>query len=165
MAARGECGVGWWVSWWEWVTHWWECRVVLLPALVQLLGLACRACRLPACLAPNPPPPCLPPLPTLPQSPMGRPGLPVSVLVGHGGPASFVDFHPALPDALLSASFDGTCRIWTARDAAAPPIVLGADPLRFGLTGHAVTRWVVGERLHCWAFDGRLDLVCKAHAA
>ncbi|KAL4448446.1 hypothetical protein ABPG75_005665 [Micractinium tetrahymenae] len=69
----------------------------------------------------------------------GRPGLPVSVLVGHGGPAAFVDFHPTRPDALLSASFDGTCRIWRARDASAPPIVLTVDP-RFGLSGHAVTR-------------------------
>ncbi|PSC70372.1 WD40 YVTN repeat-like-containing domain,Bromodomain isoform [Micractinium conductrix] len=70
----------------------------------------------------------------------GRPGLPVSVLAGHAGPAAFVDFHPTLPDALLSASFDGTCRIWRARDAAAPPVVLRIDPTRFGLSGAAVTR-------------------------
>lgn len=70
----------------------------------------------------------------------GRPGLPVSVLVGHGGPAAFVDFHPTIPGALLSASFDGTCRIWRAADAAAPPIVLRVDPLRFGASGTAVTR-------------------------
>lgn len=77
----------------------------------------------------------------------GRPGLPVSVLVGHGGAAAFVDFHPTHPDALLSASFDGTCRIWRARDASAPPIVLTVDPARFGLSGHAVTRWVQHRQL------------------
>lgn len=72
----------------------------------------------------------------------GRPGLPVSVLVGHEGPAAFVDFHPTLPDTLLSSSFDGTLRIWRAREGGAPPIVLRVDPARFGLTGHAVTRCV-----------------------
>lgn len=74
------------------------------------------------------------------QGESGRPGQPVSVLVGHTGPAAFVDFHPWLPDALLTASFDGTCRIWRAREPASPPIVLRVDPARFGLTGHAVTR-------------------------
>ena len=74
------------------------------------------------------------------QGSEGRPGLPVSVLVGHAGPTAFVDFHPWLPDALLSASFDGTCRIWRARDAAAPPIVLRVDPERFGLAGQAAAR-------------------------
>jgi WD40 repeat protein len=62
------------------------------------------------------------------------------VLAGHEGPAAFLDFHPALSDALLSASFDGTLRIWRARDAAVPPIVLHVDPARFGLSGTAVTR-------------------------
>lgn len=74
------------------------------------------------------------------QGGSGRPGVPVSVLVGHDGPTAFVDFHPTHPDALLSASFDGTCRIWRARDAAAPPLVLTVDPARFGLSGHAMTR-------------------------
>lgn len=70
----------------------------------------------------------------------GRPGTPVSVLLGHDGAVAFVDFHPTIPDALLSAGFDGTLRIWRARDDSAPPIVLRVDPARFGLSGHAVTR-------------------------
>ena len=90
----------------------------------------------------------------------GRPGLPVSVLVGHGGAASFVDFHPTLPDALLSSSFDGTCRIWRARDAAAPPIVLSVDPARFGMTGHAVTRWLLPRAAR--AAGGWRDMGCRA---
>lgn len=90
------------------------------------------------CALPFPPPLC----PR--QGPEGRPGLPVSVLLGHGGPVAFLDFHPALPDALVSASFDGTLRLWRARDAAAPPIVLTVDPQRFGLTGTAITRCAAG---------------------
>lgn len=96
----------------------------------------------------------LAPLCAASQAAKGRPGLPVSVLAGHAGPAAFVDFHPTLPDALLSASFDGTCRIWRARDAAAPPVVLRIDPTRFGLSGAAVTRYVDCQagcgQFRCW---------------
>ena len=44
----------------------------------------------------------------------GEIGHPVSVLLGHTGPASFLDFHKVIPDILLSSSFDGTCRLWSA---------------------------------------------------
>lgn len=44
----------------------------------------------------------------------GEIGHPVSVLLGHTGPASFLDFHKVVPDILLSSSFDGTCRLWSA---------------------------------------------------
>ena len=47
-----------------------------------------------------------------------------AVLVGHTNVVSFVEFCPARPDALLSSSFDGTCRIWHAADASVPAIVL-----------------------------------------
>lgn len=42
-------------------------------------------------------------------------GHPISLLKGHTGPVSYVDFSRALPDALVSSSFDGTCRIWNVR--------------------------------------------------
>ena len=47
-----------------------------------------------------------------------------AVLVGHTNVVSFVEFCPAQPGALLSSSFDGTCRIWHAADASVPAIVL-----------------------------------------
>lgn len=124
----------------------------------KVQGAACpRLCVLAACLAwhscPSPRPRQQPQLPADPlQGQEGRPGLPVSVLVGHEGPAAFLDFHPTHPDALLSASFDGTLRIWRARDASSPPIVLRVDPARFGLSGHAVTRCVATA--WPWAWSG-----------
>lgn len=105
------------------------------------------------------------------QGSSGCPGLPVSVLVGHAGPAAFVDFHPTHPDALLSASFDGTCRIWRARDAGAPPIVLTIDPTRFGLSGHAATRCArqlaarpAGGLPHLWVVQSLVNLRCCPQA-
>ncbi|KAK9829398.1 hypothetical protein WJX72_005590 [[Myrmecia] bisecta] len=58
-------------------------------------------------------------------------GHPVSVLVGHTAAVTFVDFCRALPHALLSSSFDGTCRIWNAQTSAPAAIVLRASP-QFG---------------------------------
>lgn len=64
-------------------------------------------------------------------------GHPISLLKGHTGPVSYVDFSRALPDALVSSSFDGTCRIWNVRDPtgqamhvlhASTPIDLSALP-------------------------------------
>lgn len=52
----------------------------------------------------------------------------VSLLTGHRAVVSFVEFCPVIPHALLSCSFDGTCRIWNARNAAAEPLVLSATP-------------------------------------
>lgn len=46
------------------------------------------------------------------------------MLAGHTNVVSFVEFCPMLPRALLSSSFDGTCRIWNAADASVPAIVL-----------------------------------------
>ena len=62
----------------------------------------------------------------LPQA--GRLGWPVSVLLGHTAPVTFVDFCRAVPDALLSSSFDGTCRVWDARAGGAALHVLRASP-------------------------------------
>ncbi|GFR48989.1 hypothetical protein Agub_g11008, partial [Astrephomene gubernaculifera] len=61
-------------------------------------------------------------------------GWPVSVLSGHTAAVSFLDFHPHLPEALLSCSIDSTCRIWNARDPGVAALVLrpGAS---FGVTG------------------------------
>lgn len=58
----------------------------------------------------------------------GRLGWPVSVLLGHTAPVTFVDFCRAVPDALLSSSFDGTCRVWDARAGGAALHVLRASP-------------------------------------
>ena len=46
------------------------------------------------------------------------------MLAGHTNVVSFVEFCPSAPGALLSSSFDGTCRIWHAADASVPAIVL-----------------------------------------
>ncbi|KAK9840989.1 hypothetical protein WJX81_004207 [Elliptochloris bilobata] len=59
----------------------------------------------------------------------GRLGWPVSVLLGHTAPVTFVDFCRVVPDALLSSSFDGTCRIWDARAGGAALHVLRAAPV------------------------------------
>ncbi|KAL0024726.1 hypothetical protein WJX77_011758 [Trebouxia sp. C0004] len=56
-------------------------------------------------------------------------GHPVSVLVGHQGPVTYVDFNRTIPNALLSSSFDGTCRIWDATNSAWPAKVMRACPL------------------------------------
>lgn len=56
----------------------------------------------------------------------GRLGETVSQLAGHRAVVSFVEFCPVIPHALLSCSFDGTCRIWDATSAAVEPIVLRA---------------------------------------
>ena len=55
-----------------------------------------------------------------------RLGEAVSVLTGHQLVVSFVEFCPVIPHALLSCSFDGTCRIWNATDQTVPPITLHA---------------------------------------
>ena len=49
-----------------------------------------------------------------------------ALLEGHTGIVSFVDFCPTYAKALLSSSFDGTCRVWNATDAAVQPLVLSA---------------------------------------
>jgi len=52
----------------------------------------------------------------------------VSVLLGHEAPVTFVDFCRAVPDALVSSSFDGTCRLWDARAGGAALHVLRPAP-------------------------------------
>ena len=48
-------------------------------------------------------------------------GFPVSVLLGHSAAVTWVDFHPKLPSALVSCSYDGTvsmsslAKCWCAR--------------------------------------------------
>lgn len=52
----------------------------------------------------------------------------MSVLVGHQGPVTYVDFNRTVPNVLLSSSFDGTCRIWDATNSAWPAKVMRACP-------------------------------------
>lgn len=66
-------------------------------------------------------------------------GHPVSVLVGHQGPVTYVDFNRSVPNALLSSSFDGTCRIWDANNSAWPAKVMPACPFFGPMKG--VTRF------------------------
>lgn len=66
-------------------------------------------------------------------------GHPVSVLVGHQGPVTYVDFNRSVPNALLSSSFDGTCRIWDATNSAWPAKVMPACPFFGPMKG--VTRF------------------------
>lgn len=49
-----------------------------------------------------------------------------SVLVGHTGVVTYVDFSPTHPHALLSSSVDGTCRVWDATSSGVAPRVLSA---------------------------------------
>ena len=42
----------------------------------------------------------------------GSIGLPHSVQLGHTAPVTFLDFNKRLPSALVSSSYDGTCRLW-----------------------------------------------------
>lgn len=42
----------------------------------------------------------------------GSVGLPHSVQIGHTAPVSYMDFNKRVPSALVSTSFDGTCRLW-----------------------------------------------------
>jgi hypothetical protein len=50
------------------------------------------------------------------------------VLLGHEAPVTFVDFCRPVPDALVSSSFDGTCRLWDARAGGAALHVLRPAP-------------------------------------
>ncbi|KAK9915369.1 hypothetical protein WJX75_008121 [Coccomyxa subellipsoidea] len=63
----------------------------------------------------------------------GQLGVPVAVLLGHTAPVTFIDFCACIPDALLSSSLDGTCRIWSAKDGGAAVHVLTAAAI-FGPT-------------------------------
>ena len=58
----------------------------------------------------------------------GALGQAVSVLLGHLGPITFVDFHRAVPEVLLSSSVDGSCRLWDARAGGAALHQLNAGP-------------------------------------
>jgi len=68
----------------------------------------------------------------------GEIGNPVSVLLGHTAPVSFVSFHPLLPAVLLSSSFDGTCRLWDASAGGGAMHVLRAGPQ----PGVAMAQWL-----------------------
>lgn len=71
-------------------------------------------------------------------------GYPVSALLGHTFVVSFIDFHPTVPEILLSSSLDGTCRIWNAWHGGAAVHVLKAEaefgPARPLLHGFVFTR-------------------------
>lgn len=55
-------------------------------------------------------------------------GCPTAVLKGHTGYVTYLCFNKILPNVLASASFDGTCRVWHARDTSVPPIELHPGP-------------------------------------
>ena len=63
----------------------------------------------------------------------------MSVLVGHQAPVTYVDFNKTIPNALLSSSFDGTCRIWDATNSAWAPKVMKASAVFGPMKG--VTRF------------------------
>ena len=54
-------------------------------------------------------------------------GHPLSVLLGHEGPVTYVDFNKVIPHALLSSSYDGTCRIWDATNSSWPSKIMKAS--------------------------------------
>jgi len=51
-------------------------------------------------------------------------GTPVSVLQGHTEAVTAIDFSPNQSHILVSSSFDGTVRVWDARDGAIAPLIL-----------------------------------------
>ena len=59
----------------------------------------------------------------------GKLGQQVSVFLGHTGPVTFLDFCEAMPDALLSSSIDGTCRIWGVTHSSSAIHILAKCPL------------------------------------
>lgn len=60
---------------------------------------------------------------------------PLSVMLGHGYAVKKVAWSPHLPNLLLSASYDMTCRVWTDRSDAP---VGDADPMRAGPSGPVI---------------------------
>lgn len=59
-------------------------------------------------------------------------GHPISVLLGHQGPVTYVDFNKVIPNALLSSSYDGTCRLWDATNPACPAHAVMRASTSFG---------------------------------
>lgn len=45
-------------------------------------------------------------------------------LKGHQAAVTYLGFHPKVPEALVSTSYDGTCRLWDAAGNAAPQMIL-----------------------------------------
>lgn len=62
-------------------------------------------------------------------------GHPLSVLMGHQGPVTYVDFNKVIPSALLSSSYDGTCRIWDVTSSGQAAHVMQATALFGPLKG------------------------------
>lgn len=56
------------------------------------------------------------------------------MLRAHGGPINLIAFHPTMPLALLSASGDGTVRLWDALDPHFPPLVLRPETAAAAVT-------------------------------
>ncbi|KAK9831147.1 hypothetical protein WJX74_004971 [Apatococcus lobatus] len=91
----------------------------------------------------------------------GQLGYPVSVLVGHEGPVTFVDFSRVHPSALLSSSYDGTCRIWDATRPGLAPKVLPVSPA-FGPM-HGVTRHGGGREASTSPVPGQSQAAASGH--
>ena len=82
------------------------------------------------------------------QGGSGQIGAPIAVLQGHTEMVTAVDFSPTHPDILISSSFDGTCRVWNARDSSVPPLVLpwnSERPSTFGLGSGMISLSMGGE--------------------
>lgn len=48
----------------------------------------------------------------------------IAVLRGHTAPVTLIDFHPTVNSALISASTDGSVRLWDAKDQHFAPLML-----------------------------------------
>ena len=71
-------------------------------------------------------------------------GHPVSVLLGHTGPVTFIDFCRTVHYALVSSSYDGTCRLWNATTSG-PALHVLPISATFGPM-HGVTRFGGGSQ-------------------
>ena len=100
----------------------------------------------------------------------GKLGHPVSVLLGHAQPVTFLDFCKAVPDVLLSSSMDGTCRIWDAARGGEAKHVLSPTSL-FGQTNGAfllLRTFHTDQQARCarpgMAPHSMIDAVCRREA-
>jgi hypothetical protein len=89
----------------------------------------------------------------------GTLGHPVSVLLGHAAPVTFLSFCEAAPWALLSVSLDATCRIWDAETSGAAVHVLQPSAL-FGKSPHPRLVCLEVPQLVPTAAHVPLDHVC-----
>ena len=71
-------------------------------------------------------------------------GHPLSVLLGHTGPVTFIEFCRTVHYALVSSSYDGTCRLWNATTSG-PALHVLPISATFGPM-HGVTRFGGGSQ-------------------